>query len=244
MATTAISLISSSLRLIGALAAGEEIALDDAADALVTFQQMIDSWNADRLAIFTTGSQDFPLVAGQQEYTMGLGGDFNVPRPARIENMSAILMDNPDTPVEIPMNLFTVEQWQQEVPVKNVQSNFPQICYDDGGFPLRTLNMWPQPNQTVNLVRIYSWQALSSPAAYNTPIAFPPGYAQAFRFNLAVLLCPEYSKPLDPATALTASQSLARIKSMNMPDLYLRSDLLSTSDGYNWSADMFGNPFQ
>lgn len=244
MATTAINMISSSLRLIGALAAGEQIALEDAADALVTFQQMVDSWNADRLAIFSTDSQDFPLVAGKQSYTMGLGGDFNVARPARIDNMSAIIMDNPDTPVEIPMNMFTVEEWQQQVPVKNVQSNFPQICYDDGGFPFRTLSMWPQPNQTTNLVRIYSWEALSSPIAYTTPIAFPPGYAEAFRFNLAVRLAPEYGRSLDPAIATVAAQSLGRVKSMNVPDIFLRSDLLSTADGYNWSSDMFGNPFQ
>ena len=58
----------------------------------MALNQMIDAWNADRLAIFTVSSNDFPFILGQQSYTLGSGGDFDMIRPARITGISAILL--------------------------------------------------------------------------------------------------------------------------------------------------------
>jgi hypothetical protein len=220
------------------------MAQEDSADALMVFQQMIDGWNADGLAIFTTSSQDFPFVLSKQTYTLGPSGDFNAPRPAQITAMSTILLSDPSNPIEVPITMYSVDDWQTQVPVKKVQGSFPLICYDDGGFPLRTLNFWPIPTQQPTSFRLYSWQALSAPTAYNTPIAFPPGYLEAFRYNLAVRLSAEYGTQLSPTVATIAIDSLGRLKTMNAPTLDLRSDLLLSPDGYNWSAEMFGNPYQ
>jgi len=55
-----IAVVSSALRLIGVIASGETIDISTANDSLTAFNQMLDSWNSDRLAIFTTGFQDFP----------------------------------------------------------------------------------------------------------------------------------------------------------------------------------------
>ena len=238
---TALDLISSSLRLCNVLAAGEVCPIDTANDALQVFNDMVDSWNTMRLAIFTTRSDDFPLVLGQQSYTLGPGGDFDFPRPPRIDGMSAILLYDPSNPVEVPIVMYTVDQWQNQVPVKEVTGSFPLICYDDGGFPLRTLNMWPiQSTGVVNNVRIYSWQALTGAAALNTVISVPPGYRQAFRFGLAVLLGAEFNAAVPPLVSTIAVQSLALIKSLNMPVLNMASDLLPDPTGYNYRADLFG----
>lgn len=242
---TAADLISSALRLIGVLAAGEQLPAEDSADALMVLQQMIDGWNADGLTIFTTGSNDFPFTLGKQTYTLGSGGDFDMPRPAKITGMSAILLSDPSNPIEEPISMFTVDEWQTQVPVKKVNGNFPLICYDSGDFPLRKLNFWPIPTQTPTSARIYSWQPLSAPANFATVISFPPGYAEAFRYNLAVRLSAEYGQTqVSPTVATIAVESLGRLKTMNAPELDLRSDLCLGPDGYNWSADMFGNPYQ
>jgi hypothetical protein len=237
---TALDLIKSSMRLIGALASGEEPQGSEAADALVVFQQMVDSWNTDRLAIFTTRSDDFPYVLSKQTYTLGTGGDFNIPRPAQIDSMSSILLQNPSNPIEYPIPMYSVSDWQNKVPVKSVNGSFPLLCYDDGGFPLRTLNFWPIPTQPSNKVRIYSWQGLTAPAILTTVIAFPPGYAEAFRYNLAVRLSAEFGAPLPPAVPAIATDSLARLKTINAPDLSLQSDLVPSPAGYNYKADLFG----
>lgn len=241
---TAIDLIASALRLIGVIPAGELVSPDDAADALMVLQQMIDGWNADGLAIFTTGSDDFPFILGKQSYTLGTGGDFDMTRPARITGMSSILLSDPSNPIEVPISMFSVDEWQMQVPVKQVDGTFPQICYDTGDFPLRILNFWPIPSQQQNSVRIYSWQPLSQPADFDTLISFPPGYAESFRYNLAVRLSAEYGQEqVSPTVATIAVQSLARLKTMNAPELDLRSDLMPTEGGYNYKADMFGIPY-
>jgi hypothetical protein len=73
-----------------------------------------------------------------------------------------------------------------------------------------------------------------------TVIAFPPGYAEAFRYNLAVRLSAEFGAPLPPAVPAIATDSLARLKTINAPDLGLQSDLVPSPAGYNYKADLFG----
>lgn len=240
---TALEVVTRALRLIGVVAGGEETPIDMAGDALDTLNDMIDAWNAERLAIFTVGSNDFPFILGQQAYTLGSGGNFDMTRPARITGMSAILLSNPANPIEVPIAMYTVEEWQKEMPVKTVSGSFPQVCYDDGGFPFRTLNFWPIPTFQQNSCRIYSWQPLLLAPNFNTNITLPAGYSEAFRFNLAVRLAPEFNAPVSPELQAAATQSLARIKAMNAPLLDLKSDLIATEPGYNYKADLFGIPF-
>lgn len=240
---TALDLITRALRLINVVASGELPTSDEANDSLAAFREMIDSWNADRLGVFSINAQDFSLTLGQQAFTMGPGGNFDTNRPAKIEGMSSILLYSPSNPVEIPMEMYTWQDWQQKVPVKNVDGNFPLVCYDDGGMPLRTLNFWPIPQQQPVNVRIYAWQPLIWPATLQTLLNFPVGYARAFRFNLAVELAAEFSVPIPQQVAAIAVGSLATVKNMNAPDLELVSDLLATPAGYNYKADLFGIPY-
>ena len=237
---TAASLIASALRLINVVAAGEITPIDAANDSLLVLNQMIDSWNAESQVIFSTRYDDYPLIAGQQTYTLGPGGDFNANRPAKIAGMSSILLNNPANPLEVPITMYSVQDWQRQVPVKSVSSSFPQICYDDGGFPLRTLNLWPYPAFAENNLRIYSWQSIGWPSTLRSLISFPPGYAEALRYNLALRLAPEFAAQVPPMVAQLAVESLARIKRMNVPDMEMRSDLLATDAGYNYKADLFG----
>jgi hypothetical protein len=238
---TAFDVITSALRLTGVLADGETPSIDNANTGLTVFNDMLDAWNAERQAIFTTRSDDFPLVLNEQAYTLGTGGDFNMARPARIDAMSAILLTNPANPVEVPMVIWTTEEWQN-VPVKAVNGSFPLGCYDDGDFPLRRLNFWPIPTDQSNKVRIYSWQALGA-QTLTSVVSFPPGYAEAFRYNLAARLGAEFNAPPSSVVIALAQQGLARIKTMNAPDLLLRSDLAPDPAGYNYKADLFGIGF-
>lgn len=240
--STALDLIASSLRLIDVVAAGEPVPLDMANDSLMVMNDMIDSWNADRLAIYTTRSDDYNYQANKQSYTLGAGGDFNMARPPQIDAMSTIIENNPTNPVELPIALYTVEDWQKKVPVKTVSGTIPLLCYDDGGFPFRTLSFWPIPSDPTNKVRIYSWQALAA-QTLTAQVTMPPGYRQAYRYNLAVLLAAEFSAPVPAIVAQIANESLGRVKILNAPDLEISSDLVNDPAGYNFAADWFGLPY-
>lgn len=236
---TASDIITSALKLAGILADAELPSASTANQGLSVFNDMIDSWNAERNAIFTTRSDDFPYVLGKQSYTLGTGGDFDIPRPARIDAMSTIIINDPSNPVEVPLSLFTVDDWQTKVPVKEVDGSFPLICYDNGDFPLRVLKFWPIPSQQINAVRIYGWQALPAQTLLSQ-VSFPPGYAEAIKYNLTVRIGAEFDAPISTTVATLAIQGLARIKTMNAPELEIQSDLLPSPSGYNYRADMFG----
>ena len=226
-------LIASALRLIGVLASGETPSASEANDALMIANQMLDSWTAERLMIFGGSMQEFSLTPTKQTYTLGTGGDFNMPRPARIERMGIVSLNNPAQPLELPLEMLTDEQWE-DIPVKLIPSSLPQEVYDDGAFPLRNLSFWSIPSVACN-IRIYSWSALTQFDLF-TDITFPPGYMKAIRYNLAVDLCPEFGRSVSPEVAMQAVSSKAIIKSINIPLLDLRCDAAVAGDGggFNW----------
>lgn len=228
-------LISSSLRLIGVVAAGETATDAEAQDALIVLNMMLEAWGAERLSVFTLTIRNFSLTPGTQTYTFGTGGTFNAARPPRIEYANIVSLNNPSQPLELPLEMLTDSGWSQ-IPVKNVSSALPLKMYDDGGFPLRNISFWPIPNVAVQ-VNFYCWTALSSFSDLFTDTLFPPGYLEALRYNLAVRLAPEWQRPVDPTVAAMAIQSKQRIKSINAPLLELECDKFLVSPDkriFNW----------
>ena len=81
MATTAGDQINRALRLLGVLAEGETPSAATSQDALLAMNQMIDSWNTERLSVFSTQDQVFSWPAGEIRRTLGPTGDFVGNRP-------------------------------------------------------------------------------------------------------------------------------------------------------------------
>jgi len=229
------------MRLIGALGSGETPKPDEASDGLMVLNQMLDSWLAERLMAFSILIEEFPLTAGNGTYTMGPGGNFNTARPVRIDRMSIVWLANPLQPLELPIPYLTDWDWQN-VPVKNIQTSLPTAVYDDGNFPLRNLTYWGLPTGQVN-TRIYSWQQLRQFPDLFTDVTFPPGYIEALRYNLAVRLIAEYpgeySQITVSATQTLAVESLARVKSLNVPliEAFCDSALQGRGGYYNFYSD-------
>jgi len=218
-----LDLISSAGRLANILAAGEVFAADEAQDALLTLNQLIDEWNAEDLMIYTVNRNVFTLTPSQQVYTLGPNGNFNITRPAKIERWSVIDLTNPGQPLEIPMgDMLTEEQWQA-IPVKNITNIWPYSCYDDGNFPLRNLSFFPIPTQA-NQVVISTWSPLTTYSDLNLVITYPPGYFKALRYNLAVELGAAYKSDMSPAIMAIAVSSKARVKLMNCDPITLKCD--------------------
>ena len=231
-------LIASSLRLIGVLASGETPSGAEASDALVILNQLLDSWQTERLNIFTITISEFPLVAGTQTYTLGPGGTFNTTRPAKIERMSIVSLLNQAQPLELPLEMLTDASWQA-VPVKIISSTLPVYVYDDGAYPLRNLNFWPIPS-IIDNVRIYGWTALNSFPDLSTDVTFPPGYFKALRYSLAVDLAPEFGRAVPPEVAQQALFSINKLKALNAPiiESTMPSELIGPRGQiYNWISD-------
>ncbi len=83
---TAFDQIKAALRLIGQLAEGEEPSPQAAQDALNAMNQMIDSWNTERLAVFCTEDQVFNWPTDTITRTLGPTGNFVGNRPILIDD--------------------------------------------------------------------------------------------------------------------------------------------------------------
>jgi len=207
-------LIDSALRLLGIQGQGETASGDDSADALSILQDMVDSWQADGTTIFSVVRNTYSIAANQQTWTLGTNGTLSTTRPAKIEGVSIIDLTNASQPNEIPIECITALEWQEE-PVKNLSVHIPYRVWDDQGFPTRTLTYYPIPDVACQTA-IYSWQALTTFSDLSTDHTFPPAYAKALRYNLALDLAPEFGVINIPAMVLRqAEDSLGLIKRMN-----------------------------
>jgi len=326
---TASELIHSSMRLIGAIAAGETLETAELNDGMVTLNQMMASWSAERVTVYEIRRDSFPLT-GSQSYTMGPAGAFSATRPTQIVaarassgnygrglriidvNRWAEILERGGA-VNLPMRAFvdynsplaTVHLWPVPIagtlielytlqefttfpdaiaspnppppPMHNFvpqrmthtlaggTSSFtigpggqlamprparcdaiaastgtyrgtvqivsaaewstmlepsgaaitvPMELYVDYGYPAVTLNVWPVPQG--GTIEVHSLQALQNFASLTDPVALPPGYEAAIRYNLAVALLPEYPRSeVDPSLMPQAQNYKASLVQLN-----------------------------
>lgn len=226
-------MITSSLRLIGAIAGNETPTANEASSALQSLNDMLDLWSTQKLLINASIQENFSFVGSQQNYTMGVGGNFNTARPQRIEN--AIYQQTTGaTLLNLPIQLINQDQFAA-LPVPNVQSTIPTKLFVNYTNPLATLYFWPVPSTAGTLV-LWSWKTLTSFATLDTVVILPPGYNKALKYNLGVELAPEYGKQVDELIIAQAVDSKADIKRMNSKMLLMTQDsaLNSRSAKYNY----------
>ena len=105
MATyTAGDQINRALRLLGVLAEGETASAATANDALVALNQMIDSWNTERLSVFSTQDQVFNWPVGEIRQSLGPTGDFVGNRPILLDD--ATYFRDPQTNVSYGIKII------------------------------------------------------------------------------------------------------------------------------------------
>lgn len=206
---------------IGANGVADAMTAEDGAYALRVLNRMVQKWSTEELSIFTVNRDSYNLVAGTQSYTLGVGGTFNGPRPARIQ-MAAVLI-NSTRPIEIPLQIVTDEEWR-DIAVKTTPSTFPTKMWITGNVPLNTLYFWPVPQDSTVDVILYSWGRVNEFASLNDTVVLPLGYEEALVTNLAVALSNSYGTQAGPALQQRASSAKSAIESLNADPLYASFD--------------------
>jgi hypothetical protein len=208
--------INRALRLLGVLAEGETPSAATSQDALMALNQMIESWNTERLAVFSTQDQVFlwPAGVGNQTRTLGPTGNFVGLRPILIDD--ATYFRDPGTNVSFGVKLINQQQYNG-IAVKTVTSTYPQVMFVNNTFPDMTMTIYPVPTRELEW-HFVSVEELSNPATLATELYFPPGYLRAFAYNLAMEIAPEFGVEPSPQVQRIAMTAKRNLKRINNPD--------------------------
>jgi hypothetical protein len=220
MATyTAGEQINRALRLIGMLAEGETPSAATAQDSLMALNQMIDSWNTERLSVFSTIDQIVNWPVGSINETLGPSGSLvrlngTAVRPVLVDDST--YFKDPGTGVSYGVKLINQQQYNG-IAVKTVTSTFPQVVFVNMTYPNIDIFIYPRPTRLLEW-HFISVQELTQPANLSTDILFPPGYLRAFTYNLACEIAPEFGVEPSPQVQRIAMYSKRNLKRINNPD--------------------------
>jgi len=185
--TTALDIIKSSLRLLQVLADDVVITDSEANDALDCLNSIIGgAWANESLMVSHVTKESFPLIAGHNPYTIGIGGDFNTIRPIAIE-AATISINGADFPIK-PM---AYDDWAMVRLKSLIVATYADYFYLDATYPLATLYLYPIPGAT-STITLYSRKPFIAFANLNDIVDLQPGAARALKYQLAVELAPEY----------------------------------------------------
>jgi hypothetical protein len=228
---TAGDIINGSLRLLGVLAEGEVPSAETSQDALRAMDQMIDSWNTERLSVYATQDQIFTWPAGELSRTLGPSGDFVGNRPVLLDDST--YFRDPGTGVSYGIKFINQQQYNG-IAVKTVTSTFPQVIFVNMTFPDIEMYIYPRPTRALEW-HFISVEELTQPATLDTVLHFPPGYLRAFRYNLACELAPEFGVEPAPQVQRIAMTSKRNLKRINNPDdiMSMPYSLVATRQRYN-----------
>jgi len=231
MATTAGDQINRALRLLGVLAEGETPSAATSQDGLTALNQMIDSWNTERLSVFSTQDQIFTWPAGQITRTLGPSGNFVGNRPVLFDD--ATYYRDAGTNVSFGIKFINQQQYDG-IAVKTVTSTYPQVIFVNMTYPDATMTVYPKPTRDLEW-HFISVQELSNPAVLTTDLTFPPGYLRAFVYNLAMEIAPEFGVEPSPQVTRIAMTSKRNLKRINNPDdiMSMPYSLIATRQRFN-----------
>mgnify|MGYP006321660271 FL=1 len=209
---TAATVINRALRLIGVLAEGETTTGEQASTALLALNQMLDSWSAERLSVYSTQDQVFTWPANTASRTLGPSGDFVGNRPILLDDATYFKVNN----LSYGIKLINQQQYDG-IALKSATSTYPQVLFANMAMPDMEMYVYPVPTTAIEF-HFISVEELSQPPALATTLVLPPGYLRALSYCLAVEVAPEYGVEAPPTVQRIAVASKRTLKRINNPD--------------------------
>lgn len=217
MADTALTIITEALREIRVIDANETPSSEQAAQGLAKLNDMLDSWSIENIMCYVQQQENFSLVVGTGEYTIGSGGTFNTTRPKSI-NQAWV---NDTNGISYDLAVWGSQRWGQ---IRNkTLEGWPSVLYYYPDYPLGKIKIAQEPNQAFTLY-IISDKPLAQFAALATSVSFPPGYKRALVSNLAVDRAPSFGKKPSDELKEIAISTKEVIRRLNLPEVVANYD--------------------
>lgn len=233
--TTVLAVVTKAMLHLGAVASGEQLNANEAQDGLDAFNDVLETWSLDKLAIYGSEPVAFNTVAGQRVYTVGIGGNWSMPRPVS-EILDATCTING---VEFPIAIWTQAEYDQVALKSQPGAIVTRLLYLND-FPFGKVILWPVPN-AVFPVTINATSVLTNATSISQSISYPPGYARALQYAVALELMAQYGGAID--VSVGARATYAKLKRANRTPAIARFDptLLSGGGGVGGYGGGIGN---
>lgn len=220
-------IIQLALKHTGVVGVGQTALPEDTNDAFNLTNMMLSQWNRKRWLIWNLVTTSL-VSTGAQSYTVGPGGDYDIPRPDRLE--SAFFRQNNITP-NMPDYVLEIIQSREDynrISLKNLTA-FPQYIFYDAAFPIGAVYPWPLPQQNIYSVHITTKNVIAQFTSLSQQISLPPEHFAAIFYNLCARLRPGYQLPPDQTIVAMAKESLNVIRGANtqIPRLQMPGGLVS-----------------
>jgi hypothetical protein len=207
-------IISGALRLCGVLAEGETATTEQINNGAEALNMLVKRLMADGMPLWAMKQYSVTLVAGQKEYTIGVGEAVNTAKPLRVVQAFNHATSGS---LDIPMRIVTRDEYNK-LGNKTSSGNPIQIFYE----PLNEtgkLHVFPVPDSTSasqNVVTlVYQRPFEDFDSSTDTP-DFPQEWLETIKYLLATRLAGEYQTPLSVRQQLLVEATALKEASLSM----------------------------
>lgn len=218
---TAEDMCALALKNASLVGVGQPPAPEDLADTFNLLNGMLGIWSRERWLIWHLLDIAVPVVqTTKRMYSIGVGGDFDFPRPDRLEGayfrQFAVGGTAPQgQPGDYWLTLLQSMEDYAEIALKYLTS-WPQAVFYDAAFPLGQIFPVPIPNVPNSELHVLIKDTLNQFASMTTPVLLPPEYYEAIWSNLAIRVAATFpGANVTPLTIGLAKAALAKIRSAN-----------------------------
>jgi hypothetical protein len=236
--TTAADIIALALRHSGVIGVGQTAMAEDTNDAFALLNMMLSQWSRKRWLVYHL-IDVFTTSTGALRYSIGAGGDFNTPRPDRIESAFARqIIPSGQNRIDYPLDLIQSREDYNLIALKTL-GTWPSAVFYDSDYPLGYVYFWPLPQSGQFDLHLSLKQTLAQFANLADEINLPPEYIPTLFYNLAARLRPAYQMPPDPTITALAMDSLNVIRGANaqIPSLRMPNAVVGQGRSYNVYSD-------
>jgi hypothetical protein len=222
----------------GALkAAGQGLNDSEQAEFLALLNSMIDGWKIENLLIQYWIRKLFTLTLFKKDYSVGVGGDFDMDRPEKIYRAGYLFNAGTTYEAELPIKVLQdYTEYAAEV-VKNVGSSLPLVLYYQATYPLGTATFWPVPNQDNVPIVIYNRGVMQEFQSVDDTVYMPNGWREMLQYNLAMRIhenAPYNKEPMDASVPAMADFYKQRVKNMQITPILTTPDPAATNTHGKW----------
>ena len=152
----------------------------DMNDALSLLVMMLGQWQRKRWLVWNE-AETAKVATGSQWYSVGPGGDFNMPRPDKLHGGFCRMKPfGGPNPVDIHLSIIESKEDWAKITIKDLKS-LPEALFYDSAFPLGRVTFYPVPPANDYELHIFTKAQLPVYVHLTDQLLVPPGISRRHR---------------------------------------------------------------